>query len=149
MMKLPPLIVALGYAGLIPFLADPLWLTLSPQTAPLWLDHAWVIYAAMIASFMAGTFWGMGLQVADAPAGQLGMVLAITQMLLAWGTLALPAGGTLPALAGVFLLLLATEWWRERVFDPLGGYLRLRLGLTLGVLVALGWRWWLGRAGAA
>ena len=144
-MKLPPMVLVLGYAGLIPFLADPLWITVSPDTAPVWLDRAWLFYAVMIASFMAGTFWRLALQVVDAPAGQLGLVLAIAQMLLAWGVLALPAGWTLPGLAVVFLLLLWTEVWRERVFDPLGGYMSLRVGLTIGVLVALAWRWLLAR----
>lgn len=98
-------------------------------------------YAVMIAGFMAGSFWGMALQVVNASSGRLGLMAAIALMLLALLTLALPAGWTLPALGAIFLLLLMMEWWRERVFDPRSGYLSLRVGLTAGVLVTLGWRW--------
>ena len=40
----------------------------------------------------------------------------------------------------VFLLLLAADFWRERVLDTLGGYFRLRSTLTVGVLIAIAWR---------
>jgi hypothetical protein len=84
-MRLPPLVFALGYAGLIPFLVGPLWLTLSPLTAPPWLDHLWLLYAAMIASFMAGTFWGMSLLVAEGPNGMIGMALSAVLFMLSCG----------------------------------------------------------------
>src|SRR5262249_12115384 len=121
-MRLPPLVFVLGYAGLIPFLLDPAWLTLSPQTAPAWLDRMWLLYAALIASFMAGTFWGMALLGAEGPNGKIGMALSGVLMLLAWGAMALPFRHSLFALAGVFVLLVAAEVWRERTIDPLSGY---------------------------
>lgn len=143
-MKLPPLIYVLGYAGLIPFLAGPLWLSLSPLSAPPWLDRLWLAYAALIASFMAGTLWGMAILTAGGPNGLLGMSLAAGLMFLAWLSLALPFPLALIALAVVFVLLVFAEVWRQRVLDPLGGYLQLRVGLTAGVLICLGWRLLLG-----
>jgi hypothetical protein len=143
-MRLPPLVYVLGYAGLIPFLIGPAWLTWSPQTAPAWLDHLWLLYAAMIASFMAGTFWGMALLVAEGPNGMAGMAMSGLLLLLAWGSLALPFRGALFALAGVFVLLVLAEIWRERTLDPLSGYFTLRASLTFGVLVTIGWRVALG-----
>ncbi len=143
-MKLPPLVYALGYAGLIPFLCGPLWLTLSPATAPVWLDRMWLAWAAMIASFMAGTLWGMAIITAGGPNGLIGMAISTVLMSLAWATLALPFPHALIALAVVFVLLVFAEVWRERVLDPLGGYMTLRVTLTAGVLACIGWRLALG-----
>ena len=139
-MQLPRLVLMLGYAGLIPFLAGPAWLTFSPQTAPLALDQAWLLYGAMIASFMAGTFWGLALVVIENPAGMLGIIMSGLLMLLAWASAMLPFSLALWALAGVFVLLGFAELWRERMLDPMSSYLKLRLVLTTGVLIALGWR---------
>ncbi|WP_051362370.1 DUF3429 domain-containing protein [Solimonas soli] len=143
-MNLPRLLFALGYAGLLPFIAGPLWLTLSPQSAPVWLDQAWLLYAALIAAFMSGTFWGLALIVAENPAGLFGLVASALLMLLSWGAVMLPFSLALPALAGVFILLALAELWRERVLDPMSSYFRLRVVLTLGVLVCITWRHWLG-----
>ena len=52
----------------------------------------------------------------------------------------LPFGPSLALLGLVFLLLLAADFWRERVLDTLDGYFRLRTTLTLGVLAAVVWR---------
>ncbi|MBX6421278.1 MAG: DUF3429 domain-containing protein [Nevskia sp.] len=146
-MKLPPLVYLLGYAGLIPFLAGPLWLTLAPATAPAALDRWWLAWAALIAAFMAGSFWGMALQVVEGPSGQLGMAMSGALMVLAWAASLLPLRWALPALGVVFLLLVLAEFWRQRVLDPLSGYLSLRATLTLGVLAAFVWRWLLGGLG--
>ncbi|MDE2148992.1 MAG: DUF3429 domain-containing protein [Gammaproteobacteria bacterium] len=145
-MKLPPLLFALGYAGLIPFFAAPAWLALAPASAPAWLDRAWLLYAALITSFMAGTFWGLALMVIENPLGRLGAVIAAGSMLLTWGAALLPMSLALPALALVFLLLLAAELWRERALDSSRAYLRLRLALTVGVWLAIGWRYALLRS---
>ena len=142
-MQLPRLLFVLGYAGLLPFVAGPLWLSVSPQTAPVWLDQAWLLYAAMLAAFMAGTFWGLALIVAENPAGLVGLVLSALLMLMAWGTTLLPLHEALIALAVVFILLVCAELWRERVLDPMSSYFKLRVTLTLGVLVCITWRYWL------
>lgn len=139
-MRLPRLLYLLGYAGLLPFMAAPLWLTLSPQTAPEWLDRAWLSYAAMIAAFMAGSFWGLALVVIENPAGMLGTVFSALMMLTAWISLLLPFPEDLYLLALVFLLLAVGEYWRERTLDPMSSYLYLRITLTVGVLIAMIWR---------
>ncbi|NGY05141.1 DUF3429 domain-containing protein [Solimonas terrae] len=143
-MKLPPLLFVLGYAGLLPFAAGPLWLSVAPQSAPVWLDQAWLLYAALIAAFMAGSFWGLALLVLANPAGQLGLLMSAALMLLAWGAVLLPFSLSLLALTVVFVLLAAAEVWRERVLDPVSSYFRLRIALTLGVLICIAWRYQLG-----
>lgn len=139
-MRLPWLVTLLGYAGLLPFVAGPLWLALAPQTAPAWLDTVWRGYVAMIAAFMAGTFWGFALPAAEGPEGRRGLAIATALMLLAWGALQLPFEASLLGLAAVFALLLLADIWRERTLGSVEGYFLLRTVLTVGVLIAISWR---------
>lgn len=143
-MRLPPLVLALGYAGLLPFLAGPLWLTLAPESAPRWLDSAWWAYVTLIAAFLCGTFWGFALPAASGPAGMAAMLIATVLMIGIWGAMLLQFQYSLWALAVVFLLLLLADFWRERTLDTIPGYFLLRTVLTAGVLVAVGWRLALG-----
>lgn len=137
---LSPLAFWLGLSGLLPFLIGPLWLTFSPATAPTWLDAAWHQYLAMIASFMAGTFWGFALPLSGGTAGLLGLLISACLMLLSWAAMALPFEQSLLMLGAVLLLLLLADVWRDRVLDSIEGYFRLRALLTVGVLVCIIWR---------
>ena len=139
-MRLPLIVSLLGYAGLLPFLAGPLWLTLSPETAPAWLDQVWVNYATLLAAFLAGTFWGFALPAIQGPAGLLGMFIASVLILLTWLTMSLGFKLQLLSLALVFALLLLADFWRERTLDTLPGYFLLRTLLTAGSIAAIAWR---------
>lgn len=139
-MTLPRIVVLLGYAGLIPFIAGPLWLTLAPGTAPAVLDHAWLVYVAMIASFMAGTFWGFALPACEGPEGVMGLAMAAVLMIMAWLAAILPFRGALIGLVLVFLLLLLADFWRERTLGTVEGYFKLRTVLTIGACVGIAWR---------
>lgn len=137
---LSPLAFWLGLSGLLPFLISPLWLTLSPATAPAWLDTAWHHYIAMIASFMAGTFWGFAVPLSRGTAGFLGLLMSVSLMLLSWAALAFSFRHSLMLLGVVFLLLLLADFWRDRALDAIEGYFRLRVSLTAGVLLSISWR---------
>jgi hypothetical protein len=139
-MRLPLFVTLLGYAGLIPFVLGPLWLTVSPQSAPVWLDRMWASYATLLAAFLAGTFWGFALPAVQGPSGVLGTLIAAVMMLLAWLTMSLAFQFQLYALAGVFALLLLADFWRERTLDTLPGYFMLRTTLTAGSIAAIAWR---------
>lgn len=139
-MRLPPLVSLLGYAGLIPFMLGPAWIQFAPEIAPDWLDAVWLSYCAMIAAFMAGTFWGFSLPACEGAAGLAGMLISTALMLLAWFATALPFLPALSVLALSFILLLIADFWRERVLGTVGGYFALRATLTAGVLVAMAWR---------
>ena len=139
-MKLPPLVFALGFAGLLPCFVGPLWLSLAPQSAPIWLDHLWLLWIALVASFMAGTFWGFSAPAAQGRDGMIGLLAASALMLLTWASTALPFKAAVAALAAVFALQLAAEIWRERALDTIPGYFRLRALLTAGAVAALLWR---------
>jgi len=139
-MRLPAFVVLLGYAGMLPFIAGPLWFTLSPETAPAWLDRMWANYATLLAAFLAGTFWGFALPAVQGPSGVLGTFIAALMMLLAWLTMSLTFQFQLYALAGVFALLLLADFWRERTLDTLPGYFMLRTVLTAGAIATIAWR---------
>ena len=139
-MPLPRLVYLLGYAGLIPFLLGPAWITFSPDTTPAWLDVAWKQYAGVIASFMAGSFWGLALLASEGPEGKFGLVIATLLAASSWIAMVLPFQEELHALIFVFLAQLLAEFWRERVLDPMSGYFFMRVTLTLGVLVSIVWR---------
>lgn len=139
-MRLPLIVVALGYTGLIPFVIGPAWLTFQPETAPEWLDFVWVNYVTLLAAFLAGTFWGFALPAIQGPNGLIGMFIASVLMLLTWVTMSMVLPYELYALAGVFLLLLLADFWRERTLDTLPGYFKLRTTLTAGAIAAIAWR---------
>lgn len=138
-MRLPVIVTLMGYVGLIPFVAGPLWLTLSPATAPEWLDQAWLSYVTLIAAFLAGTFWGFALPAVEGAAGVLGMFIAAVFLLVIWLAMTLPAL-QLWLLVVVFLLQLLADFWRERTLDTIPGYFRLRVVLTVGAILAISWR---------
>ena len=139
-MRLPLIVTLLGYAGLIPFVIGPAWLTVSPQTAPDWLDGMWANYVTLVAAFLAGTFWGFALPAVQGPNGLLGMFMASVLLLLIWLATPLAFQVQLYALAGVFALLLLADFWRERTLDTLPGYFMLRTVLTAGAIAAIAWR---------
>lgn len=140
-MRLPLSVTLIGYAGLIPFLLGPAWLAWAPASVPDWLDAVWLSYCALIAAFMAGSMWGFSLPACEGAAGQAGLMISMALMVLAWFATALPFRPALAVLACAFLLLLAADFWRERVLGTVGGYFALRATLTAGVLVALAWRY--------
>ena len=139
-MRLPAFVVLLGYAGLLPFLAGPAWLSVSPESVPAWLDRMWINYATLLAAFLAGTFWGFALPAVQGPSGVLGTLIAAVMMLLAWLTMSLGFQFQLYALAAVFAMLLLADFWRERTLDTLPGYFMLRTVLTAGAIGAIAWR---------
>lgn len=140
-MRLPRIVTLFGYAGLLPFLLAPAWLALSPANAPDWLDTVWFSWCALVAAFMAGSMWGFSLPACEGSAGRAGLLMSMALMMLAWFATALPFRLALGVLALTYLLLLAADFWRERTLGTVGGYFPLRATLTVGVLIAMAWRY--------
>ena len=138
-MRLPLIVVLLGYTGLVPFVLGPAWLTFSPQTAPEWLDAAWAGYVTLLAAFLAGTFWGFALPAIEGPNGMLGVFIASLLLLLTWVTMVVNSVWQLYLLALVFLFQLLADYWRERTLDTIPGYFRLRVTLTVGAIASIAW----------
>ena len=140
-MRLPLVVTCFGYAGLVPFLLAPAWLTFSPGSAPNGLDAVWLSWCALVAAFMSGSMWGFALPACEGNEGKAGLLMAMAPMLLVWLGTALPLRPALAVLATTYLLLLAADFWRERTLGTVGGYFPLRATLTVGVLVSIAWRY--------
>ena len=138
-MRLPLIVVLLGYAGLVPFVLGPAWLALSPGTAPEWLSAAWAGYVTLLAAFLAGTFWGFALPAIEGPNGMLGVFIASLLLMLTWVTMVVTSVWQLYLLALVFLLQLLADYWRERTLDTIPGYFKLRATLTVGAIASIAW----------
>lgn len=133
----------LGYLGLLPFLINPLWLSLAPASIPYWLDYLWLSYAALIAGFMAGTLCGRSLAATAAqPQRASGLELWASNLfaLAAWVALNLSLALAILVLTLVFAGLLLIDAQSARRLPLPAWYLPLRLQLTTVVIVCLGWR---------
>lgn len=129
----------LGYAGLLPAAAAFLVLLAGPD---IWAPRAigvHLIYAATIASFVGGAWWG--LASARAPEQDLTPVLAVSVMpsLLAWGFALLGGRVGLIGLGLLFLALVPVDLRLARAGLAPSWWLTLRRPLSIGMaLLALG-----------
>ncbi|MCQ8185848.1 DUF3429 domain-containing protein [Parvularcula maris] len=139
----------LGFGGVIPF-----WLALAVQFFEPAIgeeearvaERIVVLYALSIVSFMGGGRWVLRLQSPDAKVGSQfgGLLMAVVPPLLAWLIAFLPEtvnGNEFSPLMRLFLMALLL--WFQYVQDdshgaePISGYLRLRLMLTIGATLPL------------
>jgi len=123
-----PLALRLGYAGLIPFVAGAAltWLV-RPDAHPYVVD-ALAKYAALIASFLGGIYWGLGMRTPEAAAGRF--VWGVLPSLLAWIAVVMPAYAGLAVLGAVLIVCYLVD---RRVYPRYGlqRWLVLRFRLTL------------------
>lgn len=124
--------IALGLAGLLPFLGTSVGLWLTNDADFL---RVGVLYAAVILSFLGGIQWGAALRGREGEG--LRLVWSVIPSLLAWGgVIAGPLAGTL-VIAGGVLLAWLYELQPAIARDLPVWYRRLRHLLTAGVLAAL------------
>ena len=123
------LIQRLGYAGLVPFVGLALLLWIVSIKVHAFVSIALTGYAALIASFLGGIHWGIGLRH-NAPQRQLHMVWGVTPSLVAWVALLMPAFAGLPVLA---LLLIACYLVDRKTWPEAGlrEWMTLRFRLTV------------------
>ncbi len=135
---LPPMAVKLTWAGLLPFLgALAVWLYALDATRPDLAAHAekaFLVYSAVILSFLGGVRWG---RVMSAGAAAPGYVLAVLPSLWAFPALFLSAHWAVLALATGFALAL---WFDTRAdaVPATPGFRRLRVGISAAVIAAHG-----------
>lgn len=101
---LPPGLVALGYAGMLPFVACVLAIALLDGEPRALAVRALVAYGAVILSFLGAVHWGLLLRQRDAAAPAR---LAI---------------GVLPSLAGWIALLLPDRYALTLLVVAFGGF---------------------------
>jgi Protein of unknown function (DUF3429) len=126
---------ALGYAGLLPFIASAAvcWLTQGETKA--FAQQALLTYGAVIVSFIGAVHWGVAL--AQRNVAPLPYVWSNVPALLAWLALLLPFnfGAALLALALIVCWLADIRTLRSQAFGE--SYLQLRMHLTLAALLCV------------
>jgi hypothetical protein len=118
---------ALGFAGLIPFVAAAAGAWVLPSAEADAARVVLVAYGATIASFLGGIHWGFAMRRDLAPTPLL--VWGVVPSLVAWGALLLPPAAGALALAAV----LVACYLRDRAVFPregAGAWLALRTPLT-------------------
>jgi len=144
----PVLTLLLGFGGLIPFAAGALGVFAGGQ-AEIQAANALPVYAAVILSFLAGGRWTLEISLKpDAPSSGA-LLLAITLSLAGWLAVLLQvwSGPRLPfdgelagwgVLIGGFLIQYLWDRGAVRGGQLPAWYLPLRLLLTLGAVLSLG-----------
>lgn len=134
---LPPYTAALGYGGLVPFVACAIVMLAIPETdARHFAGRALVGYGAVILSFLGGVHWGLVLRAPSARAAGM-LVAGVIPSLVGWASLLLPfetAAALQVAGFGGFWL------YEHRVLGPQvlpPAYLGMRRWLTLIVCVSI------------
>lgn len=135
---LPAWTRALGYGGLLPFVAGALAMLAIPDAETRQLAaRALIGYGAVILSFLGGVHWGLVLREAPARAPAM-LVAGVLPSLAGWAALLLPFDTAVALQVGAF----GAFWlYEHRVLGPAvlpPAYLALRRWLTLVVIAALG-----------
>lgn len=129
---IPPVARWLGFAGLLPA-AAAVALLLLPVAADVQrlAAHAGAIYAALILSFLGGTWWGLAARTDHAPAALY--VLAVLPSLAAWALLMALAPPRIVALGVLLLVCLLVDRQLMTLGLAPGWWMRLRVPLSLGL----------------
>ncbi len=119
----------LGYAGLIPFVGGALLMFLVADDVQPLVAIALTAYGAVIASFLGGIHWGLGLKE-NTELRTFHLIWGVTPSLLAWVAVIMPAYAGLPLLG---VLLLACYLVDRKTWPSAGlrAWMTLRFRLTL------------------
>lgn len=124
----------LGLAGLLPFLGTLAAAWLAPPFWQVLAMQAFLVYGAVILSFLGGVHWGLALGGGVAAAARhRRLAVAVLPSLVAWPALLIDARLGASCLAAGFLALRAYEAGPGASGLP-GHYRRLRTLLTLVVV---------------
>jgi len=132
--RIPPATLVLGLAGLIPPIVGAVAVSVDFSGLGVVVREATLLYAALIASFLGGSWWGFASR-AERPRWGL-LIASVIPSLVPWAMLlALPS---LEAGMGLALLILLTplvDWRLQRLglAPPWWLQLRVPLSITLGV----------------
>lgn len=143
--NLPPIAIALGIAGLIPFLVCSIGtLTLRDQDAERVL-LVLIAYGAVVLAFLGGVHWGFALPAPDAPglrqAQGLRISLGVLPSLMGWLALVLPLVAApdlgLAVLIAGYVCTTAVETRGQQRGLLSQPYVWLRWGLSVGAVTLL------------
>ena len=123
-----PAAMALGYAGLLPFVAGAALVWLVQGEAHVYAAMALSAYAAVILSFLGGIHWGLAMRQPVAPLPTL--VWGVVPSLVAWVAVVMPAYAGL-VVHGVMLVVCYLVDRRIYVAQGIGHWLTLRFRLSM------------------
>jgi Protein of unknown function (DUF3429) len=135
--RIPPVALALGIGGLIPFVACAAAVALDVRL-PVIDDPARALlgYGAVILSFLGGVRWGFALRMLDDGLRAQALVISVVPSIVAWLTLLAPVMMGLAVMPLLFLLLGLADRRLTDVGAP-AWYARLRVLLTSIVVLTL------------
>ena len=124
---LPPQVLRLAYAGLIPFVTGAFLVWIVHAEVHPYATLALSGYAAVIVSFLGGIHWGFAMRQADAPTSLASW--GVVPSLVAWVAVVMPPYAGLIVLGA---MLVACYLVDRRVYPTQGaaGWLTLRFRLT-------------------
>lgn len=135
--QLPGWTAALGYGGLVPFVACALAMLLPDAGMRDVASRVLVGYGAVILSFLGGVHWGLVLS-APSPRAPRMLAIGVLPSLAGWLTLLLPFETAVAAQVAIF----GGFWlYEHRILGPdiiPPAYLVLRRWLTLVAIASLG-----------
>lgn len=127
----PPAARWLGFAGLIPFVFGVLAVLFGQSPEQMLIgERMFVVYSAVILSFLGGVRWGAAL---GAPTWRA-LLLAVGPSLIAFGALLIDRAIALPLLALAFVIVGAADAMRRPSAAWPEWFRRLRLSLSIGVV---------------
>ena len=140
-MKNTVVINALGYAGLIPFLAAAAAVTMDMSIGPLDAGEVFLTYSAIILSFLGGALWGKARELLESSLSISLLLLSNLFALSAWAVLLLGESWLIPGLlismTGFSALYLVERITADRLLAEVGPvYLQFRWTLTVVVCAA-------------
>jgi hypothetical protein len=135
-MTIPRTPLILGLAGLIPFMLGAVLTIFGAAALPETIGMRILLeYSTVILAFMSGVLWGFA---AKDQGWNFGYALSTLPALWAFFATLADAPMRLLALSLGFVMLLGLDWqFQRRALAP-EWWLRLRLILTVGVLICLG-----------
>lgn len=126
--------LALGYAGLLPFIAFSSAVIAGVTIGPVDPLAALIAYGACIASFLGGIAWGAAVE-RHGPG--LEYAWSVLPSLVAWAALLMPVTPALLTLMAAFAAALVQDFANLRTGRLPPWFWRLRVQLTLVVVVTL------------
>jgi hypothetical protein len=133
--QVDPAALALGYAGLLPFVAGAVLIWFEEPVNPFFVLQAFHVYSIMVLAFLCGTWWGFAFSDLDRRLRRWLLLASNVLFVSLWLVmLFLPSLHTLAVLGLAYAILLLPELgFRELPVDA--GYRRMRIILTAVVML--------------